>query len=160
MISFLLAMGEGGVIGRNNQLPWHLPADLKYFKKVTMGHSVIMGRKTYESIGKSLPGRRNIVLTRDPSFVAEGCEIFHSPDEILVHLDQGEEAFIIGGAAVYDSFYPHADRLYITRIAHAFAGDTYFKYDPSEWRLVSDRPGVVDDQNRYPHRFQIFERVR
>ncbi|WP_027724444.1 dihydrofolate reductase [Tuberibacillus calidus] len=160
MISFLLAMDEHGTIGKDNQLPWHLPNDLKHFKKLTMGHAIIMGRKTFQSIGQALPGRRNIVLTRNPNFHAEGCEVYHTPQAILNELPADEEAFVIGGAQVFEAFKDVAARMYITRIEHTFAGDTTFTFNPNEWTLVSDTPGTVDEKNRYPHRFLVYEKKR
>ena len=158
MISFLLAMDKQGTIGKDNDLPWHLPADLKNFKKVTMGHAVIMGRKTYDSIGKPLPGRRNIILTHDPDFLADGCEVYHSPEKVLDQIKDEEEAFVIGGAQIFAAFQAYAERMYITLIDHLFEGDTFFTFNKDEWKLVSDAPGVVDEKNIYPHRFQIYDK--
>jgi dihydrofolate reductase len=158
MISYLLAMDEKGTIGKDNDLPWHLPADLAYFKKVTMGKPIIMGRKTYDSIGRPLPGRRNIILTRNADLKVEGCEVYHTPDEILAALGDGDEAFVIGGAKVFDAFRPYVDRMYITLIEHIFEGDTTISFNREDWELVSDNPGIVDEKNLYPHRFQIFDK--
>ena len=158
MISYLLAMDLNGTIGKDNDLPWHLPADLAYFKRVTMGHCIVMGRKTYESIGRPLPGRKNIVMTRNLDFIAEGCEIFHSPGSFIESYDKNDEAFIIGGARLFESFMPYVDKIYITLIEHEFIGDTAFSFDKAEWTLVSDKPGMVDEKNIYPHRFQIYEK--
>ncbi|MGV3488784.1 MAG: dihydrofolate reductase [Tuberibacillus sp.] len=158
MISYLVAMDEQGTIGKNNDLPWHLPADLKNFKKLTMGHPVIMGRKTYDSIGRPLPGRRNIILTRNPDFLAEGCEVYLTVEDILAKVDQDEEAFVIGGAKVFDAFKNVVDRMYITLIEHTFEGDTTFTFNKNEWVLVDEKQGIVDEKNIYPHRFQIYEK--
>ncbi|WP_141603480.1 dihydrofolate reductase [Terrilactibacillus laevilacticus] len=160
MISFLLAMDEKGLIGKNNDLPWHLPADLQYFKKITMGHSIIMGRKTYESIGRPLPGRRNIILTRNKDYSSEQAQVFYSEKTLLKYCDDpSEEYFIIGGAELFKSLFPYANKLYITRIHHIFEGDTYFGgFNPDEWHLISEVEGVVDAKNRYPHTFCIYER--
>src|SRR5690625_1421433 len=114
MISLMLAMDKNRVIGKNGHLPWHLPADLAYFKKTTMDHSIVMGRKTHESIGKALPGRKNIIVTRDQDYQAKGCEVVHSVDEALELLHRHEEAFIIGGGQLFKAFFPFAERLYIT----------------------------------------------
>lgn len=159
MISFLLAMDKNGLIGKDNDLPWYLPADLKYFKRVTMGHPIVMGRKTYESIGKPLPGRRNIVLTHNENFQASGCEVYHEPEAILSQVKEGEEWFVIGGAGVFNAFKPHVDRLYITYIDHEFEGDTYYEFNRSEWKLVSEEQGTVDEKNHYPHTFMVYDKI-
>jgi len=157
MISLIVAMDEQGLIGRDNQLPWHLPADLRYFKQTTMGRPVVMGRKTFESIGKPLPGRRNVIVTRNRSYAAAGCEIIHS----LADMPGGgeDEVFVIGGAELFAAMLPLADRLYLTRIRETFAGDTYFpELNEADWRLVSTAEGVVDDKNPHPHAFLVYER--
>lgn len=162
MISFLVAMDQNRLIGRNNELPWHLPNDLKYFKEVTMGHKIVMGRKTYESIGRPLPGRENIVLSTNPLFHPEGCQVFHQLDEFLSFANQNkaEEIFVIGGAIIFEKLFDYADRLYITEIQEQFDGDTYFPaFDLNSWKLISSKEGVVDEKNIYPHRFLIYERV-
>jgi dihydrofolate reductase len=157
MISLIWAMDERGTIGLGNGMPWHLPNDLAYFKRVTQGHTVVMGRKTFESIGKPLPGRRNVVLTRDREFQVEGCMVVHSLEDVP---REDGELFVVGGAKVYGEFLPLADRLYVTRIRHEFAGDAFFpEVDWSKWRLVSAEEGVVDEKNRYPHVFEVYERV-
>jgi dihydrofolate reductase len=160
MISLLVARDENGVIGINNQLPWHLPADLAYFKRVTMNHKIIMGRKTFQSIGRILPGRENIVLTRDPSFSYEGCTVLHSIDEMLQKYEHlNEEIFVIGGSEIFKEILPHAKRLFITEIHHAFEGDTFFPdIDSSEWKVISNEPGVKDDRNPYDYEYVVYER--
>jgi len=158
MISLILAMDKNNLIGNKNGLPWRLPADLAYFKKITMGHTVIMGRKTYESIGRLLPGRENVILTRDKNFTAEGCTICNTLDDAL-KFGQDEEAFVIGGADIYSQFLPHARKLYITKIDEAFEGDTYFdEIDFSQWRLVSKQEGTRDEKNPYTYCWLIYER--
>lgn len=126
MLSFIVAMDENNVIGKDNDLPWYLPNDLKYFKKMTSGHTIIMGRKTFESIGRPLPNRKNIVLTRDQQYKAEGCTVIHSVDELESYLHE-DEVFLIGGAELFKTTLPKADRLYITRIHATFDGDTFFR---------------------------------
>ena len=160
MISLLVARDENGVIGINNQLPWHLPADLAYFKRVTMNHKIIMGRKTFQSIGRILPGREYIVLTRDPSFSYEGCTVLHSIDEMLQKYEHlNEEIFVIGGSEIFKEILPHAKRLFITEIHHAFEGDTFFPdIDSSEWKVISNEPGVKDDRNPYDYEYVVYER--
>ncbi|WP_010493366.1 dihydrofolate reductase [Paenibacillus elgii] len=164
-ISFILAMDEARAIGIDNTLPWRLPADLVYFKQTTKGHTVLMGRKTFDSIGKPLPGRRNVVLTRDERFAAPGCEVVHSAQEAVADYGRGgsrasEELFVIGGAEVYRQLLPFADRLYITEIAHRFAADTFFSdLEPGEWREVSRQRGVKDEKNPYDYDFVVYERA-
>jgi dihydrofolate reductase len=157
-ISFIFAMDRNRAIGKDNQLPWHLPADLKFFKTVTMGHPILMGRKTYESIGKPLPGRINVVITQEPNFRAEGCKIVHSADEAAAQFQQ-QELFVIGGSEIFRLFLPEVDRMYITRIEHEFAADTFFPdVNMAEWTLVSSEQGVQDDKNPYLYYFQIYQR--
>ncbi|WP_062104857.1 dihydrofolate reductase [Bacillus niameyensis] len=160
MISFLWAEDEKGLIGKDNQLPWRLPADLKHFKDTTLGHPVVMGRKTYESIGNPLPGRTNIVLTRDQAFKAEGCLAFHSKDQLLEWIqNQDSEVFIIGGSEIYRLFLEEADRLYVTKIAHTFDGNIYFpKINWENWVLISEKPGIKNDKNPYNYLFKVYER--
>lgn len=157
MISFVVAMDENRAIGKDNDLPWYLPNDLKHFKKTTMGKPIVMGRKTYESIGKPLPGRENIVVTRDESYKAEGTTIVHSVDEVLKM--NAEEICVIGGTEIFNMFLPAADRLYITEIHHTFEADTYFpELNDNEWKEVSRTEGIVDEKNKYPHEFVVYEK--
>lgn len=152
------AMDRNGLIGKDGGMPWHLPAELAYFRKTTMGYPVVMGRKTFDSLGKPLPGRRNVILSRNPAFRADGAETMHDPQEVLDKF-RNEPFFVIGGAQIYRAFLPCADRLYVTRIDHAFEGDEYFpEVDWEAWRLVSDQPGPTDAWNPYPFRFQVYER--
>lgn len=153
MISLVVAYDENQVIGYQNQLPWHLPNDLKHFKKLTTGKTIAMGRSTFESIGSPLPNRRNIVLTHSTTFQADNVEIIHQLEDILL-LD---EVMIIGGASVYEQLLPHADQLYITEIHHSFQGDTYFpKWNKNDFQLVTKEKGVEDEKNIYPHTFFHF----
>ncbi len=160
MISFLWAQDENGLIGNNNDLPWRLPADLKYFKETTMGHPIVMGRKTYESIGRPLPGRTNIILTRDQDYQAEGCLVFHAREDLLEWIkEKGSEVFITGGSEIFKLFLEDADRLYVTKIGATFEGNTYFpELDWKKWRLVSAEEGPKDEKNPYDYEFQIYER--
>ncbi|MBM7691408.1 dihydrofolate reductase [Peribacillus deserti] len=160
MISFLVAMDQNRVIGRNNDLPWHLPADLKFFKQVTMGHPIIMGRKTHESIGRPLSGRENIILTRNRHYKAEGCTIIHTIEEIT-NLEESskDEFFIIGGAEIFNLTFSIADRMYITLIEDEFEGDTHFpKINEEEWQLVSREKGPKDEKNPYDYYFCVYDR--
>ncbi|MGD6857314.1 dihydrofolate reductase [Bacillus infantis] len=161
MISLLWAMDENSAIGKNNDLPWRLPEDLKYFKRVTMGHSIAMGRKTWDSIGRPLPGRENIVLTRDRGFTCEGCTVFYSFDDFLAECSQksDQEIFIIGGAEIFRMALPSADRLYLTMIHEKFEADTFFPdVDWKEWELESRDKGTRDDKNPYDYEFLVYTR--
>ncbi|XTP52684.1 dihydrofolate reductase [Niallia sp. Krafla_26] len=160
MISFIVAMDKNRVIGKENQLPWHLPEDLKFFKRVTMGHPIIMGRKTHESIGKPLPGRENIIVTRNKDYKSEGCTVIHSLEDLRQFANQkNEEVFVIGGAQLFIETFPIADRLYITEIHHEFDGDTFFpEFNESNWTLVSKEQGVKDEKNPYDYFYTIYER--
>ncbi|WP_306293553.1 dihydrofolate reductase [Paenibacillus sp. 32352] len=162
MISFIVAMDEQRGIGVDNRLPWHLPADLAFFKRVTSGHTILMGRKTFESIGRPLPKRRNVILTRDRAFTAEGCEVVHSVEEALERYGAASESgelFVIGGAEVFRLFMPYADKMYITEIAHRFEADTFLdELDLSGWTIVSREKGPRDEKNPYDYEFVIYER--
>ncbi|WP_453995627.1 dihydrofolate reductase [Bacillus nitroreducens] len=161
MISLLVAMDKNRLIGKDNDLPWRLPADLAYFKRVTMGHPIIMGRKTYDSIGRPLPGRENIIVTRDTSYKMEGCKVIHSIDEILkLNEEHDQELFVIGGAEIFKEILPYSDRLYITEIDEEFEGDTYFPaFDKSEWKVISEEKGVKDEKNPYDYTFMVYEKM-
>jgi dihydrofolate reductase len=159
-ISFIFAMDQNRAIGKDNGLPCRLPADLNYFKIVTMGHPVLMGRKTYNSIGKPLSGRRNVVITQNREFAAEGCEIVHSVEEALELFGQ-EELFVIGGVEVFRLFLPHVNRMYITQIEHEFEADTFFReLDLSGWELLSSTQGPQNEKNPYEYYFQTYERKK
>ncbi|MDM5284956.1 dihydrofolate reductase [Peribacillus frigoritolerans] len=160
MISLIVAMDQNRVIGKNNKLPWHLPADLQYFKKVTMGHPIVMGRKTFESIGRVLPGRENVIVTRNQEFKAEGCVVLHDIAQIKMFADNHEEeVFVIGGAEIFKEILPFTDRLYITEIHEIFEGDTFFpEIDENEWDEISSNPGSIDEKNRFAHDFIILQK--
>ncbi|MFJ7469722.1 dihydrofolate reductase [Peribacillus frigoritolerans] len=160
MISLMVAMDQNRVIGKNNKLPWHLPADLQYFKKVTMGHPIVMGRKTFESIGRVLPGRENVIVTRNQEFKAEGCVVLHDIAQIKMFADNhDEEVFVIGGAEIFKEILPFTDRLYITEIHETFEGDTFFpEIDENEWDEISSNPGEIDEKNRFAHDFIILQK--
>lgn len=159
MISLIVAIGENRVIGFENKMPWHLPADLAYFKKVTTSHTVIMGRKTFQSIGKPLPNRTNVILTRDIHFSANGCLVIHSVEEAL-EMGKDQDIFVIGGAEVYKQFLPFVDRAYITKIHESFHGDTFFPELGENWQLTSSEIHDPDEKNRYTYEFQVFDKVR
>ncbi|MBN8207637.1 dihydrofolate reductase [Bacillus sp. NTK071] len=159
MISFLLAMDEQNLIGKNNDLPWHIPADLAYFKKMTTGKPIVMGRKTFESIGKALPGRENYLISRK-DLEYEGVTVLHSIEEFFeLTRNQEKEWFVIGGAEIYRQILPHADRLYITEIHESFEGDTYFPtFSKEEWKETSREKHLKDDRNKYEFDFVIYDR--
>lgn len=161
MLTFVWIEDENQLIGQANQLPWHLPADLKHFKAVTMGDAVLMGRKTYEALPiKPLPNRRNIILTRNKDYVAPGAEVFHSKEAILSAVDTDQQTLhIIGGGEIYRLFIDEVDELYQTIIEGDFEGDTYFPtLDFSEFELLSEKEGIVDEANRHPHTFYHYRR--
>lgn len=135
-LSIIVAMSQNRVIGNNNQLPWHISADLKRFKLITMGKPIVMGRKTWQSLGRPLPGRDNVVLSRDTMFSAEGCFVFSCLDDVLARYACEEEIMIIGGSAVYQLAMPITQKLYITQIHSDYEGDTYFPGLLGEWREV------------------------
>ena len=159
MINIIVAVAENGVIGDKNNLLWHISEDLRNFKRITSGHPVIMGRKTYESLGRPLPNRTNVVITHsDAAF--EGCTTVHSLEEALAMFPAGEEVFIIGGAQIYEQALPVADRFYLTRVERAYDGDTHFpEWDESEWRLVSRERFDRGEQFDAPFTFEVYERI-
>jgi len=159
-VSIVAALAETGVIGVGNRLPWHLPADLRHFRELTMGKPVLMGRRTHESIGRPLPGRLNLVLTRDASYDAPGCRVVGGFDEALAGCADAPEVMVIGGAAVYARALPHATRLYLTRVQQPFAGDVYFPaYAEEEWSVRDRDPHPADSRNPWPYVFVTLERV-
>jgi len=143
-ISLIAAMAENHVIGRNNQLPWRLPADLKRFKALTMGKPIVMGRKTWESLGRPLPGRTNIVITRDIGYQAEGCVVVHSIDQALEVAAGSDEVMVIGGEKLYQQVLDRADRLYLTLVKSDVEGDTWFpEFDLTQWREVQREASIM-----------------
>jgi dihydrofolate reductase len=159
-LSIIVAMDDNQLIGQNNTLPWHLPADLRYFKKITTGKTVLMGRKTYTSIGKPLPKRRNIVVSRSFGFVAEGCEVVGSIEDALRLTENDEEVMVMGGASFYEQMLPMTDRLYITEIEGKFEGDTYFpKYSTDEFSEISRESHTPDEKNQHTYHFTVLQRV-
>jgi len=160
-ISLVVAMAANRVIGRDNGLPWHLPADLQHFKRITMGKPILMGRRTWESIGRPLPGRTSIVITRDAGYAAPGCIVVHSVEAALqAAAECGDEAMVIGGAEFYAQVLPRADTLYLTRIHADFDGDTVFpELDESEWREVERSDCEPDAKNPYRYSFIRLDRV-
>ena len=157
--SLIVARARNGTIGKDNGMPWHLPADLAHFKRTTLGRPVIMGRRTWESIGRALPGRRNIVVSRTPGFHAPGAEVVASLSDAWRAVAGAEEAFVIGGAQLYEEALATADRIYLTDIAGDVPGDTFFPpLPPGAWRetVLGEQP--ADDRNRFALRFLLLER--
>lgn len=160
MISLIAAMANNRVIGLNNQMPWHLPADLKHFKSITLGKPVIMGRKTYESIGKSLPGRKNIIISRQSNLNIEGCTVTPSIDAAIEEASDAEEIIIMGGATIYQQTLSIANRLYLTFINLDTEGDAHFpKWDEAEWSCSSSEKHNPDEKNTYSYTFTQLDRI-
>ena len=162
IVSGIVAMTPNRVIGKDNEIPWYLPADLTYFKKVTLGHAVIMGRNSFISIGRPLPKRTNIIITRDPFYVSGICPVAHSITEALeiAHNLGEEEAFIIGGGQIFSQSVDIWDKLYLTEVHADIEGDIYFpEIDMDDWRLVSETFRPKDEKNIYDCTFKVFERI-
>ena len=158
-VTIIAALSRNGVIGRGNRMPWHIAEDLKRFKALTMGHPVLMGRKTFESIGKALPGRDNIVITRSRDFTAAGCRVVHSLEEALAAAQSAAEVFVIGGAEVYAIALPLASRLQLTEVDVSIEGDAYFpEFRRNAWREVARKPGVTEDPERLRYDFVTYDR--
>jgi len=161
MISLIVATGNGGVIGNKGEIPWHLPADFAYFKRITLGRPVIMGSKTHDSIPRVLPGRKNIVLAFEPDYrPKEGAVLASGVEEALTLAGEGE-VFIIGGGQVYKTFFPLADRVYLTLVSGEFEGDTFFpEIKEDEWKEISRERREADEKNTYAMDFIVYERKR
>jgi len=166
-IALIVAVSDNGVIGREGGLPWRISNDLRYFKSVTMGKPVVMGRRTFESIGRPLPGRPNIVVTRTPAFAPEGVAVTGDMDRAiaravsLAEAEGAEEIAIIGGAAVYEAALPRADRLYVTEVHAEIEGDVHFPpLDPAEWREISRERHLAGEKDEYDHSFVVYDRIK
>ena len=158
-LSLIVAVSNNRVIGRGGQLPWRLSADLRRFKQLTMGHHLIMGRKTYESIGRLLPGRTTIVVTRQPEYTVPGGLVARSLDEARQLAAGDDEAFVIGGAEIYGLALPLVERIYFTRVDTTVAGDTFFpELLETDWRLAASEVHSADEKNEYDYRFEIYDR--
>ena len=164
-LALIVAVAENGVIGRQGDLPWRLSADLQRFKRATMGHTMLMGRKTWESIGRPLPGRRSIVVSRDPNYKTGHDEVPVAGDlDTALQLadrpgEPAEQVFVIGGAKVYELTLPRADRLFLTRVHASVEGDVFFPpVDWDAWRAVEEDYHSADEKNEFAHTFQVFER--
>jgi dihydrofolate reductase len=162
MISLIAAMADNGVIGIENRLPWKLPADMKWFRRHTLGKPVVMGRKTFESFGgRTLPDRLNIIVTSDRSYQVSGAIVVHSIDEALSAAGEVAEVMIIGGASFYEQMLPRADRFYLTLVHAEVEGDAWFpEFDRSEWQEVDRHDFDADEKNDYPYSFTVLERKR
>ncbi len=158
-LSIIVAISENNAIGKNNELLWHLPQDLKRFKAITTGHTIIMGRKTFDSIGKPLPNRRSVVITRDENFHHEGVTVVHSIKEALATVASEKEVFIIGGGEIYKETLPLVDKIYLTTVHKSFEADTFFpKIDLSQWAIIEEEKLPQDEKNKLPASFQILQR--
>ena len=161
MLSIIVAVSDNNVIGKNNQLIWHIPEDLKRFKNLTTGHTIIMGRKTFESLGRVLPNRKHVVLTRDIDYHIdnENVEIMHDIEELEKYIYTKEENFVIGGAIIYRQLMSKVDKMYITRIKEKFEGDAYFPIiNEAEWMITEKIEKKKDEQNMYDYEFITYER--
>ena len=161
IISAIVAVAKNNVIGKDNDIPWYLPSDLKYFKKMTLDHHIIMGRKSFESIGRPLPKRTNIIITRNPFFIASNCLVTRTIEEALMIAQNNDESevFIIGGAQIYDLSKDYWDRLYLTEVDTEVEGDVLFpEIDLTKWTLASESPQKADEKNEFDYNFKIYER--
>ena len=159
-VSIIVAMAKNRVIGNANSIPWRLPNELQLFKKLTMGHHIVMGRKTHESIGRLLPGRTTVIVTRQPDYRVEGASVAHSLEAALASAKDDDEVFVIGGAELYRAALPVADRIYLTTVDAAPEGDTLMPdFDIREWREVSSESFRADEKHAHDYRFAILERL-
>ena len=161
MLSIVVAKAKNNIIGKDNKLIWHLPEDLKHFKELTTGHTIIMGRKTFESLGRVLPNRKHIIFSQNPDFKVndENVEVVHSLLQIQELIEGEEEAFVIGGAMIYNFLMPYVKKMYVTQIDKEFDGDTFFpKIDESEWEVLDVKKGIRNDENNLDYEFITYER--
>ena len=163
MLSIIVAIANNNVIGKDNKLIWHLPEDLKRFKKLTTGHTIIMGRKTFESLGRILSNRKHVVLCRSGSLQIENenVEILSNLSMLKPYIESQEEHFIIGGATIYKQLLPYVKKMYITKIHHEFDGDTFFpEIDEEKWKIISIEKGLKDEKNPYDYEYINYERIK
>ena len=161
MLSIIAAISDNNVIGKDNKLLWHLPEDLKRFKELTTGHTIIMGRKTFESLGKVLPDRKHIIITRDTNYKVddENVEIINEINELEKYINDDKEYFVIGGAIIYSKLISKTSKMYITRIHKVYEGDAYFpKINEEDWKVVETRQGIKDEKNPYDYEFITYVR--
>ena len=162
MLSIIVAKGKNNIIGKENKLVWSLPADMKRFRELTTGHVIIMGRKTFESLGKILPNRKHVVFTQNPDFKVddENVQIVHSMLEIKEYIDNDEENFVIGGAMIYSLLMPHVTKMYVTEIKQEFDGDAFFPIiDSEEWKETSRTTGIKNEENNLDYDFVTYEKI-
>ena len=162
MLSIIVAKAKNNIIGKDNQLIWHLPEDLKRFKEITTGHTIIMGRKTCESLGRVLPGRKHIVFSQNPDFKVndENVEVVHSMLQIQEYIESEEETFVIGGAMIYGLLMPYVTKMYITQINQDFEGDVFFpKIDEEKWEIIDRQKGIQDENNKLDYEYITYKRI-
>ena len=160
IVTLIAAIDKNQLIGRNNELPWHLPADLAHFKTVTIGKLIVMGRRTFNSIGKPLPRRRNVVITQKKDLLTAGCDVFSSLDDALSALKNESEVMIVGGACLFKEALSKADKMILTIIDYAFKGNVYFpKWDHKEWKIISQTKHAPNEKNPYPFQFLKLSRL-
>lgn len=164
MLSFVVAISKNNVIGREQRLPWYLPNDLKKFKEITLSESktMIMGRKTFESLPKVLPGRKHIILTKNKDYRVndKNVDIVHDVEELMPLINAEEEYFVIGGAQIFSLLFPYTKKIYLTEVYDEIPGDTFFPpYDQGEWQVTEKVEGIVDEKNRYQHTFLVLEKM-
>ena len=162
MLSIIVAKAKNNIIGKNNELVWHLPEDLKHFKNLTTGHTIIMGRKTFESLGKVLPNRKHVIFSQNPDFKVkdENVEVVHSLLQIQDLIEGEEEAFVIGGAMIYNFLMPYVKKMYVTQINEEFDGDAFFpKIDEKVWKKTSEENGIKNEENKLDYEFITYERI-
>ena len=159
-LSLIVAMSRNRVIGANGTIPWHLPDELRLFKNLTMGHHIITGRKTWDSIGRLLPGRTTVIVTRQPGYQVTGAIVAHSLEDAISACGTDDEIFVIGGAELFRAALPLADRLYLTTVDAEISGDTYMpQIEPAAWLEVSSQPHAADERHRYPYRHVVYKRI-
>lgn len=162
MLSIIVAKAKNNIIGKNNELVWHLPEDLKHFKNLTTGHTIIMGRKTFESLAKVLPNRKHVIFSQNPDFKVkdENVEVVHSLLQIQDLIEGEEEAFVIGGAMIYNFLMPYVKKMYVTQINEEFDGDAFFpKIDEKVWKKTSEEKGIKNEENKLDYEFITYERI-
>lgn len=161
MLSLIVAKAKNNIIGKDNKLIWHLPEDLKHFKEITTGHTIIMGRKTFESLGRVLPNRKHIIFSQNPDFKVndENVEVVHSLLQIQDLIEGEEEAFVIGGAMIYNFLMPYVKKMYVTQIDKEFEGDAFFpKINEEEWQVIDTQKGIQDENNNLDYEFITYKR--
>lgn len=159
-LALIVAMDQQGVIGLNNDLPWKLSADLQYFRRITMGKPLIMGRNTHESIGRPLPGRLNIVVTHQQNYQVTGCVVVHSIEAAIKYCSDAEEVMVMGGAALYAQLLPQVARIYLTRVQANVNGDTWFpEMDWQQWQLIDKQAHAADAKNQFDYSFEVYDRL-